>query len=395
MSKVRQSIAVTAFNLAALPQRAAASLVVIVGITGVVAVLISVFALSTGFRRTIESATRPDRVIVLSSGSESESGSGMSRAAVDSIMLRDAVRRDAAGKPVASAEAVIPARVAKKSDGTDAYISLRGIGPRGLAVHREIRLISGRLFRPAVNELIVGRNAKQLFANLELGDYVDLRGGRWQVVGEFSSGGSGHESGLIADADTVLAAYNSKMFNSVVLELADSSRFDELRNTLRSDPTLEAEVLRESEYAAQLAKPWRRILDWLAYSVGSIMAAGALCAALNTMYSAVSARRGEIATLRALGFGAFPVVVSVLVEALLLASIGAGLGCLIAYGLFNGNAISTLGGTVLGTQVVYRLMVTPDLMLAGVATALALGLLGGLLPALQAARANVVEALRA
>jgi putative ABC transport system permease protein len=395
MSKVRQSIAVTAFNLAALPQRAAASLVVVVGITGVVAVLISVFALSNGFRRTIESATQPGRVIVLSSGSESESGSAMSRAAADTIMLRDAVRRDAAGKAIASAEAVIPARVAKKSDGTDAYISLRGIGPRGLAVHREIRVVSGRLFRPAVNELIVGRGARQLFANLEVGDYVDLRGGRWQVVGEFTSGGSALESGLIADADTVLAAYNSKMFNSVVLELANSSGFDELRNTLRSDPTLEVEALRESEYVAQLSKPWRRILDWLAYSIGSIMAAGALCAALNTMYSAVSARRGEIATLRAIGFGALPIVLSVLVEALLLASVGAGLGCLIAYGLFNGNAISTIGGAVWGTQLVYRLAVTPELMLAGVATALVLGLLGGLLPALQAARANVVEALRA
>src|SRR4030095_8160393 len=178
MSKVRQSIAVTAFNLAALPQRAAASLVVIVGITGVVAVLISVFALSTGFRRTIESTTQPDRVIVLSSGSESESGSGMSRAAVDSVMLRNAVRRDAAGKPVASAEGGIPARVWKKSDGTDAYISLRGIGPRGLAVHREIRLVAGRLFRPAVNELIVGRGARPLFAHLEVGGYVDVRRAR-------------------------------------------------------------------------------------------------------------------------------------------------------------------------------------------------------------------------
>jgi putative ABC transport system permease protein len=369
--------------------------VVIVGITGVVAVLISVFALSPRFRRTIESTTQPNRVIVLSSGAESESGSGMSRAAVDSVMLRDAVRREAEGKPVASAEVVIPARVAKKSDGTDAYISLRGIGPRGLAVHREIRLVAGRLFRPAVNELIVGRGARQLFANLEVGGYVDLRGGRWQVVGEFTSGGSAHESGLIADTDTVLAAYNSKTFNSVVLELADSSRFDELRNMLRSDPTLEVEALRESQYVAQLSKPWRRILDWLAYSIGSIMAAGALCAALNTMYSAVSARRGEIATLRAIGFGALPVVVSVLVEALLLASIGAGLGCLIAYALFNGNAISTIGGTVRGTQLVYKLAVTPELMLAGVATALVLGLLGGLLPAMQAVRANVVEALRA
>lgn len=395
MSRMRQSIAVTAFNIAALPQRAAASLVVVIGITGVVAVLISVLALASGFRRTIESAAHPDRVIVLSSGSESESGSSIPRSAADSIMLRDAVRKDAEGKPVASAEVVISARVAKKSDGTDTYISLRGIGSRGMAVRRDVRLVSGRMFRPAVNELIVGSAARQLFANLDVGDYVDLRGGRWQVVGEFTSGGNAQESGLIADADTVLAAYNSKVFNSVLLELADSGRFDELRGALQSDPTLQVEALRESEYVAQLSKPWRRILDWLAYSIGSIMAAGALCAALNTMYSAVSARRGEIATLRAIGFGALPVVASVLVEALLLASVGAMLGCLIAYGLFNGNAISTIGGTVRGTQLVYQLVVTPGLMLAGIATALVLGLLGGLLPALQAARTNIVDALRA
>jgi putative ABC transport system permease protein len=394
MSKVRQSIAVTAFNLAALRQRAAASLVVVIGITGVVAVLISVLALANGFRHTIESAADPDRVVVLSSGSESEGGSSIARAAADRIMLHDAVRKDAEGKPVASAEAVISARVAKKSDGTDTYVSLRGIGPRGMALRRDIRLVSGRMFRPAVNELIVGSAARQLFANLEVGDSIDLRGGRWRVVGEFTSSGNAQESALIADADTVLAAYNSKAFNSVLLELADRARFDELRNTLQSDPTLEVEVLRESEYVAQLSKPWRRILEWLAYSIGSIMAAGALCAALNTMYSAVSARRGEIATLRAIGFGALPVVVSVLVEALLLASLGAVLGCLIAYGLFNGNAISTIGGAVRGTQLVYRLVVTPGLMLAGVATALGLGLLGSLLPAVQAARTNIVDALR-
>jgi putative ABC transport system permease protein len=395
MSKVRQSIAVTAFNLAALRHRAAASVVVVIGITGVVAVLISVFALANGFRHTIESAAHPDRVIVLSSGSESESGSSIPRSAADRIMLHDAVRKDAEGKPVASAEAVISARVAKKSDGTDAYVSLRGTGPQGMALRRDIRLVSGRMFRPAVNELIVGSAARQLFANLNVGDYVDLRGGRWQVVGEFTSGGNAQESGLIADADTVLAAYNTKAFNSVLLELADRGRFDELRSTVQSDPTLDVEALRESEYVAQNSKPWRRILEWLAYSIGSIMAAGALCAALNTMYSAVSARRGEIATLRAIGFGALPVVTSVLVEALLLASIGAVLGCLIAYGLFNGNAISTIGGAVQGTQLVYRLAVTPGLMLAGVSTALALGLLGGLLPAVQAARTNLVEALRA
>ncbi len=394
MSLSRQSIAVTMFNLAALPQRAAASLVIIVGLTGVVAVLISVLALANGFRQTIESAAHPDRVIVLSRGSESGNGSSVPRAAADNIMLRDAVRRDADGKPLASAETAIPARVAKKSDGSDTYISLRGIGPRGMAVHREITLVSGRMFRPAVNELIVGRAARQLFANLDIGDSVDLRGGRWQVVGEFTSGGDAQESGLLADADTILAAYNSKVFNTVLLELAPGRKFEELRDALQSDPTLEVDALRESDYVARVSKHWRRILDWLAYSIGSIMAAGALCAALNTMYSAVSARRREIATLRAIGFDALPVVVSVLVEALLLAAIGAALGCLIAYAMFNGNAISTIGGAVNGTQLVYELTVTPALMLAGVATAIALGLLGGLLPALQAARASVVDALR-
>jgi putative ABC transport system permease protein len=395
MSLLRQSIAVAAFNLAALPQRAAASLVIVVGLTGVVAVLISVLALSNGFRHTIDSAARPDRVIVLSRGSESGNGSSVPRAAADNIMVRDAVRRDADGKPLASAETAIPARVAKKSDGADTYISLRGIGPRGLAVHREIRLVAGRMFRPAVNEVIVGRSARQLFANLDIGDSIDLRGGRWEVVGEFTSEGNAQESGLLADADTILAAYNSKVFNTVLLELAPGSRFEELRDTLQSDPTLEVDVLHESDYVARASKHWRRILDWLAYSIGSIMAAGALCAALNTMYSAVSARRREIATLRAIGFDAVPVVVSVLVEALLLALVGAALGCLIAYVMFNGNAISTIGGAVVGTQLIYALNVTPALMLTGVATAVGLGLLGGLLPALQAARMNVVNALRA
>jgi putative ABC transport system permease protein len=394
MSLLRQSLAVTAFNLAAMPQRAAASLVIIVGLTGVVAVLISVLALSNGFRRTIDSAAHPNRVIVLSRGSQTGNGSSVPRATADNIMVRDAVRRDAEGKPLASAETAIPARVSKKSDGTDTYISLRGLGPRGLAVHREIRLVSGRMFQPALQEVIVGRAARQLFANLDIGDSIDLRGGRWQIVGEFTSGGDAQESGLLADADTILAAYNSKVFNTVLLELAPGRKFEQLRDELQSDPTLEVDVLRESDYVARASRHWRRILDWLAYSIGSIMAAGALCAALNTMYSAVSARRREIATLRAMGFDAVPVVVSVLVEALLLALIGAAFGCLIAYAMFNGNAISTIGGAVVGTQLVYKLTITPALMLTGVASALGLALLGGLLPALQAARTSIVDALR-
>ena len=395
MRALQQVIAVSLLNLRSIPERAGSSFVIVIGTAGVVAVLISVLALSTGFRRTIENSARADRVIVLSQGAESEGGSSLPRAAIATLLDAPGVRRDVEGRAIGSAETLIVAPVARKSDGLDAYVTLRGVGPRAADLRPEIKMVGGRWFQPAVHELIVGRAAQSRFAGLEIGDRITLRGGEWTVVGAFESDGNSHESGLLADAETVLAAYKQNSFASTTLQLVAPASFTQLKDALTTNPTLNVDVKREAEYVAAVSRPLHRLLDLVAYTIGGIMAVGALFAALNTMYSAVSARTNEIATLRALGFGAGAVVTSVISEALLLALSGAILGGSIAYLLFNGHTINTIGGTAGGSQLVYQLTVTPGLVVLGVSLALVLGFLGGLFPAIRVARMPIATALRA
>jgi putative ABC transport system permease protein len=391
---MRQVIAITLLNLRNLPQRLGSSLVTVIGITGVVAVLLSVMALATGFRQAVENSSSAERAIILSRGSEVEAGSGLSRAAVNTLMDAPGISRNAAGKPMASAEVLIIAPVARKSDGLDAYVTLRGVGTQGLALRPEIKLIAGRNFSPAVHELIVGKAAAARFVGLDIGNRILLRGGEWTVVGVFESGGSAHESTLLADAETVLAAYQLKTFNSVTAKVGTPAALDTFKAAISSDPTLELDIQREREYAEKSAKPLRRMLNLLTYSIGGIMAVGALFGALNTMYSAVSSRTVEIATLRAIGFGSMPIVISVLLEALLLVMIGALLGTAIAFAGFNHRAISMIGSFNLPSQLVYQLAVTPASVGVAVGLAVLLGLLGGMLPAARAARISIAAGIR-
>jgi putative ABC transport system permease protein len=391
---MREAIAITLLNLQNLPQRLGSSLVTVIGITGVVAVLLSVMALATGFRQTIENSASAERAIILSRGSEVEAGSGISRAAVNTLMDAPGISRNPAGKPLASAEVLIVAPVARKSDGLDAYVTLRGVGTQGLELRPEIKLIAGRKFEPAVHELIVGKAAAARFAGLAIGNRIQLRGGEWTVVGVFESGGSAHESTLLADAETVLAAYQLKTFNSVTAKLATRAALDTFKAAVSSDPTLELDIQREREYVAKSSKPLHRMLNLLAYSIGGIMAVGALFGALNTMYSAVSSRTVEIATLRAIGFGSLPIVISVLLEALLLVLIGAVLGTAIAFAGFNNRAINMIGSFNMPSQLVYQLAVTPASVGIAVGLAVLLGLLGGVLPAARAARISIAAGIR-
>jgi putative ABC transport system permease protein len=268
---------------------------------------------------------------------------------------------------------------------------MRGVGPQVLAVRPEIRLLEGRMFRPALHEVIVGRAAQKQFSGLEVGSRIAFRDGDWTVVGSFDGGGS-HDSELFTDAETLLSAYRRNQFQSVTALLESSEAFEPFKAALTSNPSLSVEVMRESDYFAAQSKPLSRLLFFVAYVVGGIMAVGALSAALNTMYSAVSARAREIATLRAIGFGAGGIVVSVLCETLLLALTGAIAGVLAASLAFNGNTLSTIAGG--GTQIVYSVIITPGLIALGAAWACAIGVVGGLFAALRAARMPVATALR-
>lgn len=394
MRMFRQIGSVTMMNLRSLPQRVGTSLVIVIGIAGVVAVLVSVLAMSTGMIKTMKNTGRDDRVIVLRNGSAAENGSAVSRDAARLIMEGAGVKRDVDGKPIASADSLRLVNLFKRDDGTLVNATLRGIGPKVLALRPEMKIIEGRMFNPAVNEIIVGKAARSQFKELELGGRVTTRGATWTVVGIFSSGGDSHESSLITDVETLNSVDHRGGFQSVTVMLDSPAAFQTFKDSLTSNPALAVDVSREREYYESQSATISKVISYIAYIVGGIMAVGAIFGALNTMYSAVSARLREIATLRAMGFGATAMVMSVLVEALVLAFIGGALGALLAWLFFNGHVVSTSAGGS-ASHLIFELTVSPQLIAIGIVWACVIGLIGGLFPAVRAARLPVATALRA
>ncbi|HEU4484531.1 MAG TPA: ABC transporter permease [Povalibacter sp.] len=393
MKTLRQIVAVTGMNLRSLPQRLSTSLVIVVGIAGVVAVLVSVLAMSTGMMRTLEHTGRDDRVIVLRNGSTSELASALPMDAVRLTMDAPGVRHNAEGKPIAIAETLRMVTAYKKEDSSEVHLALRGVGPMIAEVRPELKIIEGRMFNPAVFEIIVGKSANRQFKDLNIGDRFPARGVTWTVVGIYSSGGDSHESELMADAETVNSADHRGGYQLVTALLDSKASFQKFKDALTSNPGLAVDVAAEPEYLQRRSKVISRVISTIAYVVGGIMAVGAIFGALNTLYSAVSARVREIATLRAIGFGSTAMVISVLVEALLLALIGGLIGSLLAWLFFDGYVASTSGGG--NGQMIFELSVTPLLVAGGLCWALIIGLVGGLFPAVRAARLPVATALRA
>lgn len=388
----KQITAVTEMNLRNLPQRSGISLVIIIGIAVTVAVLVSVLAMATGFEKTLSNTGRDDRVIVLRGGSNAELSSTISREAVQTIMDAPGVKRDADGKPIASAEMVAIVNLPLKGSGADANVTFRGASDKLMQLRPEIHIVEGRMFQPAVRELIAGRSAQKQFVGLQVGNTIKIRDTEWTVVGIFESNGDAHESELIGDIETTLSAYRRNLFQSVTVMLDSVDAFNAYKDHITTDPTLSVDVKREPEYYASQSEQLNKLLNFLAFFIGGVMALGAIFGTLNTMYSAVSARQVEIATLRALGFGAFPVIVSVFVESLVLALIGGGIGGVLAWVFFNGNTVNTLGANF--TQVVFQLTVTPALLVNGITWACIIGIVGGLFPAVRAARLPIATALR-
>jgi len=381
-------------NLRSLPQRFATSLVIVAGIAGVVGVLISVLSFATGLTHALSTTGRPDRAIVLHAQSGSEVGSSIPHDWIATIMDGPGVLRGADGKPVASAEMLATVNLPRVDNGLLGALSMRGVTAKAMELRSETRLVDGRMFRPGLREVIAGRGAQSRYRNLGVGSRVKFGDSEWTVVGAFDSGGGAHDSELLGDLETVLSSYNRTTVNSVTVKLADSGALERLNTALTKDPSLSVIVKRETAYYEEQSKQFSGLLTIIAYFLGTIMALGAIFAALNTMYSAVSTRSVEIATLRAIGFGAGAVVVSVIVEALLLALVGALVGALLAWLLFNGNTVSSLSGAGLA-QVAYQLRVGLNLVIVGIVWACVVGLIGGLLPAIRAARLPVATALRA
>ena len=395
MRLLQQIRAVVSMNLRSMPQRLATSLVIVIGIAGVVAVLLSVLSLASGLQRTLASTGRDDRALILHKQSIDEVGSQLARDAVLTILDAPGIARGPDGKPLASAEMIATVNLPRRDNGALGTLTLRGVSPQVLVLRKELRLRAGRLFRPGLREVIAGRAAQDRFRGLGIGQRVLFGQNEWTIVGVFDSGGGAHDSELLGDAETVLSAYQRTTFNSVTVQLAGPGALERLSSALDKDPTLSVNVRRESQYYEQQSQAFSRLLALIGNVVGTIMAIGAVFAALNTMYSAVASRTVEIATLRAIGFGATPVLLSVIIEALLLALVGAALGAAIAWLLFNGNTVSTLAGGTGLQQVVFHLRIGWPLIVLGILWACAVGLIGGLLPAIRAARLPVANALRA
>jgi putative ABC transport system permease protein len=389
---ISQTLAVTALNIRTIRQRLASSAVAIVGIAGVVIVFVAVLSIGEGFRKVLTDSGSPDTAIVLRAGADTEMTSGLGGDEAKIIAEAPAVVRATNG-PIASPELFVMISVPKRSTGTDANVPLRGVHPEAFDIRTELSIVEGRRFEPGRNEVIIGRAAAREF-DLQMGSSVKWGDNTWDIVGVFEADGTIAESEVWTDARVLQPAYRrGNSYQSVYAKLESVDAFDKFKDALTTDPRLKVSVVRENDYYAGQSVVLHSIVRTIGYGIALLMGIGAVFGAINTMYSAVAARTREIATLRALGFGASAVMVSVLVEAILLSLIGGAVGGALAYLAFDGFTAATMNWQSF-SQVAFAFAVTPALLVQGIASAAVMGLAGGLLPAIRAARLPIVTALR-
>ena len=392
MSFIRQVLLVTNMNLRSILERSGSSLVIIVGIAGSVAVMVSLLAMAEGLSSTISSTGEEDRVIILRDGSSSELSSGVAMTELDTVSSSPGIK-SIDGEPMIAGELFAIIDLKKKGAESTSNLPIRGVQPMSFKIRPEVEIVEGRNFTTGTAEIIVGKGANNQYEGLEIGDQIKVRDSFATVVGIFSSNGNVHESEIWADLAAAQGLFRrGASASSMILKLNSPDSFDEVGLFVESYPNLELKVQSESDFyenqssGADLIKVFGQV-------VGYIMAIGAVFAALNTMYSAVSTRLVEIGTLRALGFKGTTVLLALLIEALLLATIGGLLGGAIAYLLFNGYTVSTLAGASF-SQTAFAFTVTGEIIQQGLTLALFVGFIGGVFPAWNAARRDITEALR-
>lgn len=390
---IRQTVAVTALNLRTIPRRLGSSGVAIIGIAGVVVVLVSVLSIATGFTAAMRGSGSPSRAIVMRSGADSEMTSGLGGPEVDVIKQAPGMRRDGS-TALASAELFVVIDLPKRSTNTGANVPMRGIERTTLQVRDEVSLIEGRMFEFGTNEVIAGRGASGQFAGLTVGQEVRSGQNTWKVVGIFEADGGVAETEIWCDGRLLQGAYRrGNTYQTVLARLDGADSFDTFRDWLTANPQVNVQVRRETEYYAQQSQSLSRLITGVGFGIAALMGIGAVFGAILTMYTAVSTRSREIATLRALGFNATSVVVSVMAESLTLGALGGVIGGIGAYLAFNGYQTSTMNFQTF-SQVAFAFQVTPDLLGLGLAYSLMMGLIGGLFPAIRAARLPIPTALR-
>lgn len=393
MSGLRQILAVALFNLRSIPERKGSALTAVIGIAGVVGVLVGVLAISEGFRSTMTNAASPLVAVVLREGAENEMSSGLTREITRIISDAPGVARTEAG-PMASAELFVIINLPKRSVATDANVPLRGIQQTAYDVRGNVKMVEGRRFEPGKNEIIVGAGAARAFAGLDLGNEIKMGQVVWKVVGIFTTDGGIGESEIWADSEVLAPAYNrTENRQSVHVRLESPEAYQTFADALSADPRLTVKTQLESDFYAEQSQMVTTFVKTIGFFIATLMAVGALFGALNTMYSAVAGRTREISTLRALGFGRGPVVASVMMESIVLSLAGGALGALAAYLLFDGYRASTMNFQTF-SQVTFSFKVTPQLLGIAVVFATVIGLVGGLFPAIRAARLPIASGLR-
>ncbi len=388
----RQALAITALGLASLPQRLGAASVIIIGIAGVVGVLVAMLAMGEGFKKTLSETGSDDTAIILRGGSLAETNSSITREQLTLIGSLAGIAKDAAGQAQVSPELSQVVNLPSASTGTDANALVRGVGAPAWSLRPNVKIIAGRKFDENLRELVVGQGAMKQFRGLEVGKEIDLANHRWTIVGEFAAGDA-FDSELWGGSEIIASTYQRPVFQSVTVKLAGKDGFDVLKNAVVADPRLKLDLMTTRDYFSKQSEGLTKFIKYLSWTIGFIMALGAAFGALNTMYAIVSSRAREIGTMRAIGFRGLPVVVAVMLETMTLALLGGLLGAGVVWLVFNGYSVSTLGNNF--TQLVFQFSVSPALLWTGFKWALAIGMVGGLFPALRAARQPVVDALRA
>lgn len=393
MDKLRQLVALTAIGFSGIPKRLGPSAVIVVSVASVVAVMVCVIALAQGFFEASTKAGRPDRAIVLGAGAISEATSRIPQDLLGVVLDRGEIRRGADRKPVASEEVLVQVPLNDPRTDLDTIATLRGVGAEALALRPDIRIVNGRMFRPGLREVVVGQSLLRQMGPAAIGTEIVLtQGSQWTVVGTFTSDGDSHESELLTDSGTLMSFLQRNYFNSITVALNSAGEFDAFKNALSSDPRLQLLPQREDVYFKESTQGRRRVMEFVVFVVGGVMALGAALAAVNAMYSVANKRSTEIATLRALGFDSVGVVVALLLEALLLAFVGAIIGAVVAWTSFNGSSVSPLNGFGAGA-LAFSVKVTAGVVATGMAIAFVIGLLGGFFPARRAASLPVAAVM--
>jgi putative ABC transport system permease protein len=382
------------YNFRSIRARWTSTIVAVLGIAGTVGVFVAMLSLARGFKATLVASGSPGNALVIRAGSPSEMMGGITLESIKVLQDAPGIARDPSGAPILTQDVVGVIPVPLISTGTDANVQVRGVSPNVLEVRKFVKIVQGRMFQSGLNELVVGKNASKTYQGLTVGNKIDFAGGHWQVVGIFDAGGSAFDSEVWCDSQIFNQVLQrpANIFQSATVHLASPDTFQEFKDAVTKDPRMNVDVWREIDYYAKQSTTMTRLITVLGGLVAAIMAIGAIFGALNTMYSAVAERGREIATMRAVGFSAWNVILSFLFEALVISIVGGILGCLVVLPL-NGWTTSTMNWQTF-SNVAFAFKITFDLLVMGVLFALVMGVLGGLLPAIRAAIQPVAVALR-